>query len=114
MTVNDILYFWQNTAFGKLSVNERSLVVDENSNTIQLGQGGVLQRTDYISTKYGMRPEDYSAIEAEGGVYWIDILNKAIVAYLQGRVINYGEYTNVQNIINNQISEDIPQIDYDL
>lgn len=114
MTVNDILYFWQNTAFGKLSVNERSLVVDENSNTIQLGQGGVLQRTDYISTKYGMRPEDYSAIEAEGGVYWIDILNKAIVAYLQGRVINYGEYTNVQNIINNCISEEIPQIDYDL
>lgn len=114
MTVNDILYFWQNTAFGKLSVNERSLVVDENSNTIQLGQGGVLQRTDYISTKYGMRPEDYSAIEAEGGVYWIDILNKAIVAYLQGRVINYGEYVNVQNIINNLISEDIPQIDYDL
>lgn len=114
MTVNDILYFWQNTAFGKLSVNERSLITDENSNTIQLGQGGVLQRTDYISTKYGMRPEDYSAIEAEGGVYWIDILNKAIVAYLQGRVINYGEHTNVQNIINNQISEEIPQIDYDL
>lgn len=114
MTVNDILYFWQNTAFGKLSVNERSLITDENSNTIQLGQGGVLQRTDYISTKYGMRPEDYSAIEAEGGVYWIDILNKAIVAYLQGRVINYGEYVNVQNIINNLISEDIPQIDYDL
>lgn len=114
MTVNDTLYLWQERAFGKLSVNERSLITDQNSNTIQLGQGGVLQRIDYINTKYGMREQDYSAIEAENNIYWIDILNKAIVAHTQGNVINYGEYVNVQNIINKNIVEDIPCIDYDL
>ena len=50
LTIKDTLYFWQTYAFGKLSVNERSLVTDNNNNTVQLGQGGVLQRADYIST----------------------------------------------------------------
>jgi len=48
------VYFWQNSAFGKLSVNERSLVTDDNGEQIVLGKGGVLQNVDYISTKYGM------------------------------------------------------------
>ena len=26
-----------------------------------------------------MRQEDYSAISAEGSIYWIDIINKAIL-----------------------------------
>ena len=73
-------------------MNERSLVKDENSNTIQLGTGGVLQRTDYISTQYGMKDGDFSATSAEGGVYWIDRDNKAIVAHTgSSGAINYGE-----------------------
>lgn len=114
LTSNDTLYYWQEQAFGKLSVNERSLVKDENSNTIQLGQGGVLQRTDYLSTHYGMREQDYSAIAAENGIYWIDLTNKAIVAYNQG-VVNYGEILNVQNIVNERMTDEKrPTIDYDL
>ena len=114
LSANDTIFFWQNRAFGKLSVNERSLITDNNSNTIQLGQGGVLQRTDYLSTKYGMRPEDYSAINTENGLFWIDILNKAVVANTQNGVTNYGEMLNVQNLINKNITTDVPEIDYDL
>lgn len=114
LTNKDIIYFWQKQAFGKLSVNERSLVTDNNSNTVQLGQGGVLQRTDYINTRYGMRKEDFSAISAEGVVYWIDILNKAIVMSNGQSVINLGEQTNVQSYINYKMTEDIPTIHYDL
>lgn len=114
LSANDTIFFWQDRAFGKLSVNERSLITDNNSNTIQLGQGGVLQRTDYLSTKYGMRTEDYSAINTENGLFWIDILNKAVVANTQNGVINYGEMLNVQNLINKNIKTDVPEIDYDL
>lgn len=114
LSANDTIFFWQDRAFGKLSVNERSLITDNNSNTIQLGQGGVLQRTDYLSTRYGMRPEDYSAINTENGLFWIDILNKAIVANTQNGVVNYGEMLNVQNLINNNITTGKPEIDYDL
>lgn len=111
---NDVLYYWQEQAFGKLSVNERSLVKDENSNTIQLGQGGVLQRTDYLSTQYGMREQDYAAIAVQNNVYWIDRDNKAIVAYNQG-VANFGEIMNVQNVVN-EYFDDVrrPTIEYDL
>lgn len=114
LTNKDILYFWQEQAFGKLSVNERSLVTDNNSNTIQLGQGGVLQRTDYINTRYGMRAGDYSAIAAEGSIYWIDIVNRAIAMSNGQSVINMGEQLNVQSYINQNIDESIPEIHYDL
>lgn len=120
LTVNDVIYYWQNRAFGKFSVNERSLISDQNSNTIQLGQGGVLQRNDYIDTTYGIRPQDFSAIAVQNDIYWIDILNKAVVTYKLGHergiqsVINYGESLNVQNLINKSISEDIPLIHYDV
>lgn len=115
LSTSNNIYFWQTNAFGKLSVNERSLITDNNGSTIQLGQGGVLQRTDYISTKYGMRKEDFCSTEINNTVYWIDMDNKAIVSYYNNAVNNYSEVTNVQNIVNKNISfEDLPTIHYDL
>lgn len=120
-TTNNI-YFWQNSAFGKLSVNERSLITDNNDTVLQIGQGGILQRTDYISTKYGMRKDDFCAIDVAGNVYWIDMYNKAIIAHRLSQKVNesastnnYSELLNVQNIVNAYIDLNcIPTIDYDL
>lgn len=114
LTDKNTLYYWQNHAFGKFSVNERSLINDQNGNTIMLGQAGILSRNDYISTKYGMRSQDFCAIGAENGIYWIDINNKAIVAGSSNECINFGERLNVQNIINSKLSTNIPKINYDL
>lgn len=119
MTDRNNLYYWQDTAFGKFSVNERSLVNDQNGNTIMLGQAGILSRYDYLSTKFGMRPQDFCATSAENGVFWIDITNKAVVGYTGQQVVNYGEQVNVQNIINEYICSDKntynrPKIDYDV
>jgi hypothetical protein len=116
MTDRNTLYYWQDTACGKFSVNERSLINDQNSNTIMLGQSGILSRYDYLSTKYGMREKDFCAISADNGVYWIDVNNKAVVL-LRDQVVNYGEQLNVQNIINNNIvgeNDYVPKINYDL
>ena len=116
MTDRNTLYYWQDTACGKFSVKERSLISDQNSNAIMLGQSGILSRYDYLSTKYGMRDKDFCAISADNGVYWIDINNKAIVL-LKDQVVNYGEQLNVQNIINDNIVGDynnVPKINYDL
>lgn len=117
LTDKNILYYWQDTAFGKFSVNERSLINDTNGNTIMLGQAGILSRNDYISTKYGMRPYDYCATGAESGVYWVDINNRAVVAGNSNECINFGERLNVQNIINQRIydgTDKRPKVDYDL
>ena len=113
MTDRNTLYYWQDTACGKFSVNERSLINDQNSNTIMLGQSGILSRYDYLTTRYGMREQDFCSVSADNGVYWVDINNKAVVL-LRDQVVNYGEQLNVQNIINNNLSTDIPKISYDL
>lgn len=113
LTDKDVLYFWQAQAFGRLTVNERSLVKDQNSNTIQLGQGGVLQRTDYINTKHGMRQYDRSSVAYNNAIYWIDVTNKAILQSNGQQVVNYGYSLNVQNIVNN-MTNDIPKINIDI
>lgn len=114
LTDKNMLFYWQENAFGKFSVNERSLINDQNGNTIMLGQAGILSRYDYISTKYGMRLYDFCARSAEQGVYWVDINNKAVVAANNSQAVNYGETLGVQNIINDKISSNYPKIHYDL
>lgn len=121
-TVQDVLYFWQNKGFGKLSVNERSLVKDENSNLIQLGQGSVLQRYDYLSTKFGMRDQDMCKINVDNDIYWFDHRNRCIAAYKavnagNGRasmqVIDFTEKTNVKTLMKNCDITNTPTIEYD-
>ena len=114
LTDKNQLYYWQDHAFGRFSVNERSLVNDQNGNTIMLGQAGILSRYDYASTKYGMRPQDFCARSTEQGIYWVDINNKAVVAGNSEQVVNYGEQLGVQNLINSRLTSDIPKVDYDL
>ncbi len=114
-TDKNILYYWQDHAFGKFSVNERSLINDQNGNTIMLGQSGILSRYDYISTKYGMRLQDFCARNTEKDLYWVDMNNKAVIAANSGQAVNYGEQTGVQNLINDKIDMDvIPNVDYDI
>lgn len=116
LTIKDTLYFWQTYAFGKLSVNERSLVTDNNNNTVQLGQGGVLQRADYISTQFGMNPKDMCKIYANDILLWLDRYNKCIVCSQNNRVFNYSEDKNVQNLLNKSFdwnTEEMPSLTYD-
>ena len=119
-TVRDVLYYWQQYAFGKFSVNERSLVKDENSNIIQLGQGDILQRCDYLSTKYGMRRDDMCKIDAQGVIYWFDFYNKCIACYDgQNGVYNFTESKNVNTYIRNNFDyenndiNNMPTLSYD-
>ena len=114
LTDKNMLYYWQDHACGKFSVNERSLINDQNSNTIMLGQAGILSRYDYISTRYGMRLYDFCARSTEGGVFWIDINNKAIAGLAESKAINVGEQFNIQNLINRYITSGTPHVDYDL
>jgi hypothetical protein len=91
LTDKNQLYYWQNHAFGKFSVNERSLINDQNGNTIMLGQAGILSRYDYISTKYGMRLYDFCATSTENGIFWVDINNKAVIGFAGNGAGNYSE-----------------------
>ena len=125
LTAQDTLYFWQTKAFGKLSVNERSLVKDENSNLIQLGQGTVLQRSDYLSTKFGMRAQDMCKVNVDNDIYWFDYGNKCIAAYkatsgayggAKMSVLDFTENCNVKTLMQKVDANDyqMPAIVYDV
>lgn len=74
------LYFWQPKAFGQLSVNQRSVIQDNNVGQLVLGVGGVLDRFDYISTTGGCKDRT-SVVAGLGGLYWIDLINKSVYRY---------------------------------
>ena len=112
-TFKDALYMWQKNAIAKLSVNERSLISDKNSNVIQLGQGDVLQRVDYISTNYGMRQYDMCKVNTENGLFWFDYYNKCIAAFAENSVIDYTDVKNIKSIMYNYKDDKNPSLAYD-
>lgn len=67
------LLFWQDDAFGTLSVNERSLITDNNIGSLTLGTGGILNRFDYVTTKNGLKRNQLKAVtQSDSTVYWYD------------------------------------------
>jgi len=52
----DKLIFLQENGAGVLSVNDRIILKDQESANIIVGNGGVLDRYDYFTTIYGMKP----------------------------------------------------------
>lgn len=82
---NDKLYFFQDSAVGVLSVNERSIVTDNNSNAVQLGTGTVLQQFDYLVVNNGDSiTNDRSIVASDSNLYWYDYDKNVICALGQG------------------------------
>lgn len=79
-TFNGRLFYFQDKAFGLLSVNDRSIVQDSNSSQIVLGTGGVLDRFDYISTIIGCK-DMFSLANGATGLFWYDRVNNFIIKY---------------------------------
>lgn len=114
------IYFWQNKAFGTLSVNERSLIQDNNTAQLVLGTGGLLDRYDYISTQKGCE-DKFSVTSGVAGIYWADRKNRSInrfaesltdltlqkaiksILSLDEDLVNWPIYSAVQDKENNEI-----------
>lgn len=99
-TFKDKLFYFQNTAVGIASVNERSLITDENSNQLVLGTGGILTRFDYITTINGSSIlNDRSITDSDNVMYWYDYDKNEICAY-DGSVISLSKSKQVQSYLN--------------
>lgn len=95
------LFFWQEHAFGTLSVNERSIIQDANSQNIVLGTGDVLARYDYIDRTSGMHKQEYCDTQSPTMLYWFDDDNQEMRAYSgQGGLNILSKSYNVQNLLN--------------
>ena len=108
----DKLLFWQDKAFGIISSNERTALTDTSNNEIILGNGGILQRFDYISTAYGMKPNQFVTTQSNHNLYFWDGYEKEILAYGQS-LVPLTTVKSIRNHINKHDEVDIPCMFYD-
>lgn len=78
----DRLLFFQDKAFGVMSVNPRSVISDNNPGALVLGTGGVLDRYDYVATDTGKQCRK-GLVSSERALYFYDNYNNAIYSYSQ-------------------------------
>ena len=104
-TFGNKLFFWQNDAFGVLSVNERSLIQDGNTSQLVLGTGDVLSRYDYISTSYGLNKGAVGALSVSDiGMYWLDH-KRAEIAIYSSQVASVAKAKGIQGLLNSSKSK---------
>src|SRR5574343_661163 len=91
------MFYWQDKSFGRLSINERSLITDNNASQLVLGTGGVLDRYDYISDRVGCK-DKFSISRGKKGVYWYDRVNNMLQIY-SDRVDSLSRSKGVQSYL---------------
>ena len=101
-TFKNNLLFWQQKAFGVLSVNERSITTDNSGNDVILGDGGVLSRYDYFSNKFGMCNQQFCVTSSNGGAYWCDTHNNVLCMFGGNSVVELSKQGKVQGLINSK------------
>ena len=99
-TFKNVLTFFQEQSFGVLSVNDRSVAIDNSGQNIILGTGGVLDRYDYYSNTYGMHKQQFCSVCTTGGMYWFDSHNNVICLFDGQSVVQLSKQGKVQNILN--------------
>lgn len=100
------LYFWQSSAFGILSVNDRALVQDNNIGQLVLGTGGILDRYDYVSIANGTKViNDRSIINSSSNIYWYDANKNEICKSNGSQVAIISKDCNVQSYVNNMYNQ---------
>ena len=111
----DKLIFLQENGAGVLSVNDRIILKDQNSANIIVGNGGVLDRYDYFTTIYGMKPDQHAVEASNDSLYWWDGYRKEIISYTDGYNVNLLQrIKNVADYINNRDESETPSILYDV
>lgn len=94
------LYFFQDSSVGIASVNDRSLINDNNAGELVLGTGGVLTRYDYLVTQNGSSIiNDKSITNSETTLYWHDF-DKNIICSLGNGFNELSKVKQVQTYLN--------------
>lgn len=96
------LYFFQDSSVGVASVNDRSLITDNNPGELTLGTGGILVRYDYILTQNGDSiVNDKSITNSENTIYWYDFDKNVLCALSQNGFLELSKAKKVQTYLNN-------------
>jgi hypothetical protein len=82
-TIKDNFLFYQDRAFGTASINDRSVINDENGVALTLGSGGILDDYGYVSRNTGTKHK-FSVIPTGEAVHHFDAILKKWFRYGQG------------------------------
>lgn len=77
---NDIIYFFQEKAFGYLPINEETTVATDTNAKLSLASGGILDRYKYISTESGAC-SNREILPTKYGIFYIDKINSSLCLY---------------------------------
>jgi hypothetical protein len=78
--LKDKFYFFQDRAFGVASINDRSVVNDENGVALTVGSGGILDDYGYISRNTGTKHK-LSVITTGATIHFFDAILKKWMRY---------------------------------
>lgn len=105
----DYLLYWQDHAFGIQSVLPRSAVQDNNTSSLRIGTGDILDRHDYYSTNFGCRGK-FNVTLSRDAIAWYDTsMNKFI--YFKGEEVPLSDIKGMQSFFNNKLFGDIKYLD---
>lgn len=108
----DKLIFWQERAIGLLTVNEKTIVQNNEGDGLMLALNqNVVKRYDYISTKYGMKKGQHTDTQSDNGLYWWDSDNKELLQYSSG-LVPLTKAHLVENYINSKDESVTPCVSY--
>lgn len=105
-TFRNYLYYWQESAFGRFSVNERTEMVDQNNLSLMLGSGGVLSRYDYLTEHAGMKKNQHSDTQSSTSMYWWDCDNNTVWASDGQSSVPLSKVKLIQSLINRYSDND--------
>lgn len=81
MTLNEMVVFFQDRAFGKLSVNPTAMIPSMGNNTsIQLGTGKGIQDAIYVSNTIGCFHQ-WAITKSRTSIYWFDAVHKKLIRF---------------------------------
>lgn len=76
----DKVFYFQDTGFGVVAINPRTLIPDSSGTTLQLGVGNLLQDYDYVSTEIGCHNQS-AMCQSDNAMYFFDIFKKKMYKF---------------------------------
>lgn len=74
------VYSFQKNGWGRLRINDRSIISAENQQAVTTGAGITIDGLEYFSHLYGTQ-HIHTLTTTEFAMYWIDVSNRAVMKY---------------------------------
>lgn len=99
---NTLLLAFQEKGISQVSVEERSMITDNNVGKLTLGTGDVLSRFDYITTTQGIKRFN-DVINTPDSIYFFDTTKPALYAMTEKGGLNIMELKGLNSYLKNYI-----------